>query len=242
MRQTSPSSASFRAPDGSTVTLRVSGYDLSGMWDSTVRITTNRPYAGAPEGLQLREFHVTPTGNYDRVLDYAIKGTWVNKVEAQSGHFLVGHSETADQGLAIWRGQWHEAATWLDAPTMPAGVALQRFNGLRFVDSPAGLVVESSFPETETVEAIEVSKIIPGVGYLDIRKPEDGLGLVPNWSGVAVQTGEVWKTDLPDGPANVSLVHASRSAVTILTADGTDKGYTAARLEFLERLVELSWN
>ena len=241
----SPTTSRFRAPDGGVVTIAAPGYDFGEHWSAYVRITTNRPYAGTPEGLQQRQLHVTPAGNYDLVLDRVIEGRWVNMVEAQDGYFLIGHSDTADQGLALWRGQWHEAATWLPEPKMPGAQALQYLAALRFDDSPEGLVITPFSRAMHTVEVLDVNKRVPGVGFVDVRRPATAHPLVPTWSGSACPTGEVWLEELneePETASEVVVIHATPTTVTTITGEADDSESLGPRLQFLDELSHLSWS
>lgn len=236
--------ARFRAPDTGLVTIDAPDYELGEPWSASVRIRTKRPYAGTPDGLQLRQLHVTPVGNYDMVLDRVLAGRWAEMVEAQGGHFLIGHSDSADQGLAIWRGLWHEVATWLPDPKLAGSEALRYFARLAFSDSPEGLIVTPMLPAADEVDVLDVSKRVPGVGFLDIRKPRTAHQLVPVWSGAKVATGEVWREELSPTPdqSDVVLIHATPTTVTTLTGRNGEAAHWEPRLEFLQRLTELSWS
>lgn len=236
----------FLTPDGQLVTIDAPGYDLRDPWFASIRIRTQRPYAGLPTGLELRELHLAPAGNYDRVIEHVLHGHVVERIEAQGGHFLIAHSKTDDRGLALWRGRWHEAATWLPAvASLPRSSALRYFDRLVFTDSPLGLKVQTRSPSSEHVEIIEVSKRIPEVGFLDIKKAESAVGLVPKWAGARVRTGEVWRKETfatLDGVASHVLVHATPTTVTVLTGEGKDKHLEVSRLDFLDSLIELNWS
>lgn len=240
----SATGARFRAPDGGWVTVDAAGYNLEEPWSASVQVTTKRPYAGTPDGLQLRDLHITVVGNYDMVLERVIGGRWANVVEAQGGHLLIGHCETAEQGLAVWRGPWHEVATWLPDPRMSGSDALRYFARLYFEDSPEGLCVRPTAPAVDRVEVLDVSKKIPGVGFLDIRKPETAHQLVPDWSGAPVPTGEVWMEDVastPQEPSKIVLLHATPSTVTTLSGEAELNVDWKDGLEFLFNVNELSW-
>ena len=226
------------------MTIEAPSYDLGEPWSSSVRITTRRPYAGTPQGLQVRHLHIAHAGNYDRVLESVIEGRWVNVVQAQGGQFLIGHSDTCEQGLALWRGPWHEAATWLPDPQMPGSHALRYLDRLWFEDNPNGLSIRPASEAVNTVEVLEVSKRVPDVGYLDIRRPATAHQLVPAWSGARVPTGEVWREETspnPDQASDVVLIHATPTTVTTIAGHRDQKHRYEERVEFLNQLTELSW-
>ena len=244
-RPSSSSSVEYRTPDGGQLAIDAPGYDLDEPWSASVRITTKRPYAGTPEGLQQRHLHVTPAGNYDLVLERELEGRWVNVVQAQDGYCMIGHSDTAEQGLALWRGPWHEAATWLPDPRMSGSDALRYFARLWFVDSPDGLTIRPVSAAVDSVEVLDVSKRVPEVGHLDIRRPATAHPLVPAWSGASVPTGEVWHEEMsptPDLSSDVVLIHATPSTVTTVSGEREETDRWESRFEFLDQLAHLSWS
>ncbi|WUH99508.1 hypothetical protein OHR68_39475 [Spirillospora sp. NBC_00431] len=233
----------YRAPDGSLISIAASGYDLTDHWSADVLVRLRRPYAGVPKGRQLREFHVAPIHNYDGVLKEVINGRWVHTVESQGGTFLVGHTDEGEQGIAIWRGRWHEIATWLAEPRMAGSRALSYFEGLQFKDAPDGLRVISQAAHAEDVEVRDVDVYVPTVGLLSIQPVTKAHQLVPSWSGAKTKVGEIWReeTSAPDDPTEILLLHATSTTVTTLNGEGNNKGNEGPRVKFLQALTELSW-
>lgn len=238
-------SSEFVTPEGAAILLETAGYDLSLPWDASIRVRALRPYGGVPQGLGFRSFHVSYAGNYDTVIDRVLRGRVVQKVQGQEGHFLIAHSYVGQQGLAIWRGTWHEIATWFGPTTLTGAETLRFFEGLAFNDTSRGLLVTSLTPEAEVVETIDVSKHIPGVGFLDIKLASRSLSLVPGWMGAQVPTGEVWRVEQAVDSStqpHVLLIHASPTTVTLLHGEAGMKAEPGPRIEFLHRLQSISWS
>ncbi|WP_166353476.1 hypothetical protein [Phytoactinopolyspora limicola] len=193
------------------------------------------------EGPGRRELHVTPKGNYDLVLRHELNGYWAYTLEAQGGHLMIGHADSADQGIAIWRGRWHEVATWLADPKMAPELAARRFENLRFTDTAGGLLIESTRPAVDKVEVADVDTYVPGAGYLTIMPPTSGIDLVPRWSGAPVASGEVWIEDEPiDDDDKLTVLHVSETAVTRVCGSGMDGN--EAVLPFVEKITRVSWS
>ena len=235
----------YLTAEGSIVTIEDHGHDLSSPWDSSVRIRTKRPYGGVPDGLQLRELHIARRGNYDYVIEHVIGAPDVEVVDAQGGQYLIARSSISEeQGLALWRGDWHEIATWMPESSMPSSEALRYFADLDFADSELGLRVVARDPAVHSVETREVSKRVPGVGFLDIYPPSEGVNWVPSWAGARVASGEVWRKDQgPDdeGRPTELLVLANASAVALLTGDLNRKHEVDSRVRFLDSVRKVSW-
>jgi hypothetical protein len=232
---------SFTAPDGSVVTVEAPGYPAGQHWTASVVVTRRRPYAGVAEGPDRRELHVAPKGNYDLVLRYELSGHWAHTLEAQGGHIMVGHSDSKDQGIAVWRGRWHEVATWLADPKMAPELAARWFENLRFTDTPEGMLVESTRPAIDEVEVADVDTYVPGAGYLTIMPPTGAMHLVPRWSGARVTSGEVWIEDEPTGDDDkLTVLHVSETAVTRVCGSGVDGNH--AVLPFVEKITRVTWN
>jgi hypothetical protein len=234
----------LKTANGGWVTIDAPGAALSGKWDSTIRVRVKRPYAGVASGLQLRQLHIAPTGNYDRVIEKMIFGTVVQRVRAQGGEFVIARGQPGRQGIVYWRGPWHEIAAWLLPNQDSRGSdALRLLEGLDFVDAPGGLSVLPRLPAAESVEVLDACARVPGVGWIDVYPAAaQMIGLVPAWSGAKVKAGEVWRKRPPNGGVS-SFVLAGHSAISVINPEGwIDKPLRERRaLDFINLINEVSW-
>jgi hypothetical protein len=233
----------FLTPGGGTITIDAPGYDLGELWSCTFEVRVERPYAGTAAGLQMRHLQVAPVGNADFLISRLLRGRVVQEVAAQGGRILIARSDVDDRALVVWRGQWHEVFDWVNEPGASGAQLLRRLERLTFVDSPLGVRVLTGKVPVETVEAEQVRKRIPGVGFLHILDGASGAMLVPTWSGARVPTGEVWRKDLlgSDGTPKSLLVHVSPTTVTTLAGDIDDELSEGPRLQFLSVLRQITW-
>lgn len=233
----------FLTPSGGTVTIDAPGYDLGDIWSCTFEVRVERPYAGTAAGLQMRRLQVAPVCNADFLISRLLKGRVVQEVAAQGGRVLIARSDVDQRALVVWRGQWHEVFDWINEPGASGAQILRRLERLSFVDSPVGVRVSTGQVPAETINAEQVRKRIPGVGFLHILNGVEGASLVPNWSGARVRTGEVWRKELLDSdsaPQSV-FVHVSGTTVTTLSGDMGADADEGPRLRFLGDLRQLTW-
>lgn len=239
------SSARFRTANGRVATLEVPGFDVSGRWDSTIRVAPAKPDGKNPDEAYMREYHLAQRGNADYIIDHLLDAEVKQVLQAQGGQFLIAISRRDLQGLALWRGKWHEIATFLLPSQRGAGTApLDAFKGLKFSDSPEGLVVTPPAASGMEVSVLDVCTNVPGVGEIELKPADKALWMIPTWSGAKVRAGEVWKIDATqefDTDAHRNLFLASTSAVITVTPDDTTSTDLRRPLSFLESVATVSW-
>jgi len=229
----------FRTASGGLISIDVPGYDLGDPWFSSFRVVLDRPYSGLPTEPELRGFEIAPAGNLEPLLAEVRPGRVIEELSAQGGLLRIGRVDEDGQHVAAWTGRWHEVRAWMPPSDTPARQALAHFEGLRFHDSPLGVRVEPFAVPAARIEAEDVIKLVPGIGFLNIMRADNAAGLVPAWSGARVRSGEVWRKT--DSETNVPLLlHASVTAVTVIHGQ-SPAGPTSAQLDFLDRLIDLSW-
>ena len=240
------SSAKYRTADGHVVTLEAPGFDVGGLWDSTVRIAPAKPDGRNPDDAYMREYNVTRQGNYDYVITHVLDAEVEQVLEAQGGQFLIAISRRPDmQGVALWRGRWHEIATYLLPSQGGAGsTPLAAFDGLQFTDTPEGLLVAAPAASGLTVDVLDMCTNVPGVGEVELKQASKALNMIPTWSGAPVPAGEVWVIDATqefDTENHRILFLASTSAVLTVTPDDTASTDLSSPLSFLESVTTVSW-
>jgi len=244
--EASRSSARYRTADGQLVFLEAPGFDLGGLWDSTIRIAPRKPDGKNPDQTYMREFHLAPRGNYDYVIERVLDAEVVQVVEAQGGQFLIAVSRRKDlQGLALWRGRWHEIATYLLPSQRGVGSApLDAFAGLTFTDTPEGLLVAPPRASGLSVNVMDVCTNVTGVGDLELKPASKSLRSIPAWSGAKVTSGEVWQIDVTqesDTKKHRNLFLAAPSAVVTIAPNDPTSADMARPLSFLESVTSVSW-
>lgn len=218
---------------------------MGGMWDSTIQVMAGQSDGKERDAAWLREVHIAPRGNADYIITELLDAEVTQVLEAQGGRFLVAESTRDDlQGLALWRGRWHEVSTYLlSAQEGPGADPLEAFDGLRFQDSEDG-VVASALPHLR-VSVVDVATNVDGVGDIAVAHASDALQFVPSWAGASVQAGEVWRVDTTmeeDTHAQHGFLLAGHTAVLTLTPDEPHDRAQAGPLRFLESVRSLTWS
>ncbi|MBB3040838.1 hypothetical protein [Nocardioides soli] len=237
----------FIAPDGRAVQARSASSWFTNRCDATLIVqpaTLNGKY---PDRAQGRELHVTFAGGYDPIAFQLLDAHVEQQLTVPGGEFIVYRSSRSDlQGLALWRGPYHEIASWLPPVAESEGIdPWGRFSGLRIEDAPDGVLVTSAAESAVNVRVTDVSNYVEGVGMLYFYAPAEALGRVPTFKGRSVPSGEVWRTtvtDLDDGPVQTHFVLASpQSVVSLVPEHGAAPKY-GRQLAFLESLLHVESN
>lgn len=241
------SSTTVQAADGCLMTLAAPGWDLTRTWDSTVRIRSGRPDGRRADNAWMREIHIAPSGNIDFLLENFLDARVTQRLVARGGGtFLIAESRQADlQGVALWRGEWHEAVAYLSPSEMGVGSRpLRVFEGLGFIDSPRGLRIVPGYGRETHIQVMDVSTYVEGAGEIEIGPAAEALQMVPTWSGAQVRGGEVWRVDTTldeDAGAQHGLMMASRSAVLTLTPDDPSNSRLTKQLDFMQSISQVTW-
>lgn len=208
----------FVGADGSVFEFLPGSYAFEGPWSAVVRV--ERPLDGrSPDAMRTNELHVARRGNYDYVMLELFKGEVRQRLSAQGGEFIVSRSsEDIDQCVAVWRGPFHEIATYgPNRPDADVSTIIGPLLGLTFQDSADGLVVTPQSGASATVSVMGVFNSVLGVGAVEVKSAAEGIGAVPTWSGAKVPAGELWKVEETEDSGDAHLLLATRSAVVAIS-------------------------
>jgi len=215
--------STFMQADRSVVELEADGYEVADPWDSYIRITM--PLDGrSPDAKRTRQLHIAHRGNYDYVIEVLQRGAIYHRLTAQDGEFLVSASrDPGTQGVALWRGPYHEIATFVPhSRLLDAALAMRPLMGLTFEDSPEGLRVIPQPVLNATLSVTESSTYVRGIGTITMRSAAEGMAAVPAWAGAKVPAGELWKVEVVEQGDNETVRYlqlATRSAVMLIAPD-----------------------
>jgi hypothetical protein len=229
----------FKDPTGSTVTIGGAEVPQVLLWQSQFTVST--PMNGKlPDHFHTRTLTVTYPSNHD---------TWlVERGAAQVGEYSISGGtlqiwrpkQENGQGLARWVGENHAAIAYLPFKLWEShATVIEYFSGVEFLDSPEGLEAHSTV-STNSVDVLDVTGVVSGIGLLEVLAPAVGLAAVPSWKGLSVAAGEVWKAiDADNKDVVTHLVLASTRAVATLTPFSTSS--LEACLGYFERLGSIDY-
>lgn len=234
----------FRTADGKLLHLSSKQAYFTNPADSTVQIGPTVLDGTRTDTSQVRNLHVAYSGNYDLILRDFIDAVIVQRLSSQGGELIVARSSRADlQGLVLWRGPHHEVASWLPPVAEAEGIdPIERFEGLRFLDSPEGLVIRAAGPDLY-VRPLETVTDIDGVGTLYLYGADQALAKVPTWAGHGVGVGELWRSTTRNSEASAErtlfTVATPTVVATLAPAPDQDAPFTD-QLRFIDSLDGLS--
>jgi hypothetical protein len=230
--------------DGSILHLDVPGFDVGGLWLARIQIQRGRIDGRRPDAASLQDFDIAPRGNADGVMEHVLHASVVQRVTHQGGELLVAASRREGvQGMAVWRGRWHEVSTFL-LPGESAADAIRMFDGLVFTDHGDGLEIRGVAAAGTAVHLSDVWITVPGVGEVDIRPASKALAAVPRWAGATTQAGEVWRLDNTledDTETHFGLRLATATAVVDVEPDDARDSRQRSALRFIESVREAAW-
>lgn len=186
----------FKQADGSMVELEAPGYSFIDPWDSMVRLTF--PLDGrSPDIVRTRQLHISHAGNHDYTIETELEAEIYHRLSAQGGEILVAASRHAEaQGMALWRGPYHEVSTYVpDSTHRDVSRAMRPLLGLTFLDSPDGLEIIPDPSMSAELSMMDSTTCVEGIGEVDVFGSAEALGSVPSWSGSKVAAGEIWRIE-----------------------------------------------
>ncbi len=231
-----------RSPSGATVAMSIPAALGEYRWYGNTRFSGPRV---------ARQFFFAPVGRH-RVIPRKILPGGRQVRRSFRGHDVVLF-EAVDRSdaAAVWVGPFNEATTWFGGPGPDEALLSYLIGTGEFRDSASGA---SLTPTSEYVRSADTSVIgMNEASRLIVRSATDALPLLPDWAGLAVPGGELWRTErtleTADARAVAGTPHqfrylvASPTAVLDLVLLGPESGREPTRLsedELLDALRALA--
>jgi hypothetical protein len=141
-----------------------------------------------------RQFLLAPAGEHRAVPTHALPGA-TRRVQPMRGFdaLLFEAPDRSDAALVL-AGPHHEATTWFGGPAPDAAGLTALLTSLRFTDSPRGA---SLTPVSDLLLAQRDTSLIgrSRAATVVARPAVDALPSLPDWSGLALPGGELWRAD-----------------------------------------------
>ncbi|MGI5129171.1 hypothetical protein ACQEVB_20365 [Pseudonocardia sp. CA-107938] len=218
------------APTGSVVDLVVPAALGALRWYGSTRFTGPR---------LARHFFLAPAGEHQVIPRKLLPGAREQRIPMRGyDAVLFEAADRSDAALALV-GPFHEATTWFGGPAPgPRGID-NLISTFRFTDAAGGA---SLVPASDLLVRQSGVSVIGRSDHalVSVREAAEALPSLPEWAGLAVAGGELWRTGRALEPAVASLVadtaHAWRyllagpSAVTDVVLLGPESGRPAIGL------------
>jgi hypothetical protein len=180
-----------------------------------------------------RQFFLAPRGEHRAIPAHVLPGARERRVALRGADAVLFEAADRSDAALVLVGPYHEATTWFGGPApTDAGLAalLETF---RFTDDPAGATL---VPASDLLlRQAGVSLIGRGDrATLVARRAVDALPVLPDWAGLRLPAGELWRADRPLDAAASALVSgtvhqwryllAGESAAMDLVLHGPESG------------------
>jgi hypothetical protein len=227
-----PAGTPFRtmriAPSGAPVDLAVPGVFGRLRWYATTRFTGphHRPRTA-------RQFFLAPRGEHRVIPTHVLPGARERRVALRGADAVLFEAPDRSDAALVLVGPHHEATTWFGgpAPAEPGLAAL--LETFRFTDDPAG----ATLVPTSDLLLRQAGVSLIGRSEratLVARRAVDALPTLPDWAGLRLPAGELWRADrfLDDGASALvtGTVHewryvlAGESAALDIVLHGPESG------------------
>ena len=183
---------SLIAPSGAPVEMTVPEAFGEFRWYGSTRFSGPR---------MTRQFFLAPAGEHRAVPTHVMPGATRRVTPMRGFDAVVFEARDRSDSALVLAGPQHEATTFFGGPAPdPAGIT-SMLGAFRFTDAPGGasLVPVSDLtmaqPDVAVIGRSEMATLI-------VRRATDVLPTLPEWSGLALAGGEMWRAGrVLDGPA-----------------------------------------
>lgn len=185
-----------------------------------------------------RQFFLAPAGEHRAIPAKILPGGRELRRPMRGFDAVVFEAADRSDSALVLVGPFHEATTWFGGPAPdPAGIAAI-LSALRFTDSAAG----ASLVPTSDLLVRQSDVMLIGQNrdaVLVVRRASDALPMLPEWAGLALPGGELWRSarSLDDRAALVAgtphewrYLLAGESAALDLVLLGPESGRPATPL------------
>lgn len=230
MVATTTRAVSLVAPSGAPVDLEVPEAFGDFQWFGTTRFSG--PYLS-------RQFFLAPLGQHRAIPTHVMPGA-TERVQPMRGYdAVVYEARDRSESALVLAGPHHEATTWFGGPAPDLMGVSTMLNSFRYEDGPRGAALTAaspmlvSQPDVALIGHSEAATVI-------VRRSVDVLPSLPDWAGLALPGGELWRTarlsdDRPsalgdDSPHSWRFILAGDSFAMDLVMLGPESGRAATAL------------
>ncbi|MHA6793382.1 hypothetical protein ACVGVM_07640 [Pseudonocardia bannensis] len=186
-----------------------------------------------------RQFFLAPAGEHRAIPNNILRGARESRRTFRGYDAVVFEAPDRSDAALVLAGPYHEATTWFGGPAPDAEGLSRLVNTFSFVDSPSGATLR---PASDLlVQQPDVTLIGRSAGsILMVRRSAEALPTLPDWAGLPLPGGELWRGERVLDPAQAALVEgtphqwryllAGESAVMDLVLLGPESGRPATPL------------
>lgn len=151
-----------------------------------------------------RQFFVAPAGEHRVIPRHILKGAPERRIPMRGFDAILFEAPDRSDSALVLAGPHHEATTWFGGPAPdPAGLN-SLLTTFRFTDAAQGATI---LPMSDLlIKQTDVSIIGRSEeSVLVVRRAVDALPTLPEWAGLQIAGGEMWRAGRVLGPGSAAL-------------------------------------
>jgi hypothetical protein len=139
-----------------------------------------------------RQFFVAPAGEHRAIPVHLLPGARERRVPVRGFDAVVFEAADRSDSALVLAGPHHEATTWFGGPAPDDAGLAALLSTFRFTDAPAGATL---VPASDLLVAQSDVTLIGRSerSTLLVRPAADALPTLPEWAGLALPGGELWR-------------------------------------------------
>lgn len=151
-----------------------------------------------------RQFFLAPAGEHRAIRTHVLPGAGETRRGLRGFDAVVFEAADRSDAALVLAGPHHEATTWFGGPAPDAAGIERILTALRFTDSPTGAAL------TPTSDLLVRQSDTAVIGrspdaVLVARRPADVLPTLPDWAGLRLPSGELWRAGRVLEPARAAM-------------------------------------
>lgn len=178
-----PIAVSRVAPSGAPVEMTLPAAFGEFRWYATARFAGPR---------LARQFFIAPAREHRVVPTHVLPGARERRLAMRGFDAVIFEATDRSDAALVLAGPHHEATTWFGGPAPNEAGLAALLGAFRFADSPQGATL---VPESDLlVKQSDVTLIGRGPSStLVVRRSVDLLAALPEWTGMQLPGGELWR-------------------------------------------------
>jgi hypothetical protein len=179
------------APSGARIALAVPEVFGRLRWYATSRFT-------GPQ--TARQFFLAPRGEHRAIPTHVLPGARERRWAFRGADAVLFEAPDRSDSALVLAGPHHEATTWFGGPAPTESGLAALLGAFRFTDDRAGAtLVPASDLSLRQADVALIGRSVRAT--LVARRAVDALPTLPDWAGLLLPAGELWRADrvLDDG-------------------------------------------
>lgn len=139
-----------------------------------------------------RQFFFAPAGEHRVIPTHLLPGAREQRVAMRGFDVVVFEAADRSDSALVFAGPYHEATTWFGGPAPDAAGLMGLLSTFRFSDAPEGATLVPMLEMMLKQSDVSIIGRSPE-SVLVVRRAVDVLPTLPEWAGLSMPGGEMWR-------------------------------------------------